>query len=84
MAKIFKGQDGYEFVHLGRIGMQLVNEFQRHHPRLCTPTNDPTCRLIRFGSNQQNIQLDQLVRAVLERDPEIPWKPKPPSKARAL
>jgi hypothetical protein len=83
MARVFKGRDGYEFINLGRAGMSLVNEFQRHYPRICAPTQEPDFRFIRFGSHEENLQLEKLVADVLERDPEVPWKPKPFSKARA-
>ena len=84
MARVFRNHDGYEFVHLGRIGMQLVNEFQRHHPRMCKPTQEPEFRSIRFGADEENIRLEKLVADVLERDPEISWIPKPLSKSRGL
>jgi hypothetical protein len=82
MARVFRHPEGYQFVHLTKIGMQLVNEFQRHHPRLCMPTPEPETRFIRFGSAEQTLQLGMLVTEVLARDPEIEWQPKPLSKAR--
>ena len=83
MARVFKAKDGYEFVHLSRIGMRLVNEFQRHNPNLCKPTEQPDYRYIRCGSQEQNRLLETLVVEVLQRDPEIQWKPSPSPKMRA-
>ena len=82
MARVFQLSTGYEFVHLSRVGMQLVNEFQRLHPHLCNPSLEPDFRFIRFGSPEENSLLDKLVADVLARDPEILWKPGPLSKSR--
>ena len=63
--------------------MRLVNEFQRHHPPLCKPSQQPDFRFIRVGSQEQNLQLEKLIADVLTLDCETQPKPKPLSKARA-
>ena len=72
MAKVIKRSNGYEFVGLSRIGMQIVNEFQRQHPSLCEPTSEPEYRFIRHGSSEENIQLGRLAVRVLANDPDRP------------
>jgi len=72
MAKVIKRSNGYEFVGLSKIGMRLVNKFQRKHPSLCEPTSEPTCRFIREGSKEESIQLGRLAVQVLANDPDRP------------
>ena len=71
MAKVIRVPDGYEFVGLSRIGMRLVNEFQRHHPLLCKPSQEPDFRFIRLGSPEQNLRLERLIAEVRAKDPEL-------------
>ena len=78
MARVFRVPDGYQFVRLSSIGKQLVNEFQRHHPKLVEPVEEPGSRFIHLGSAEQNLELEELVANVLKRDPESVWEPKPP------
>ena len=56
--------------------MRLVNEFQRQHPLLCVPSEEPDHRFIHLGSPGQTLLLEELVVAVRARDPD----PKPPPK----
>jgi hypothetical protein len=78
MAKVARVSNGYEFSGMSRIGMRLVNEFQRYHPELCKPSSDPSYRYVHLGAAEQNLLLEQLVADVRARDPETP----PPSKTR--
>jgi hypothetical protein len=80
MAKVIKTSGGYEFSGLSRIGMRLVNEFQRYHPELCMPSSNPVYRFIHLGSTEQNVLLGKLAADVRARDPEIT---PPPFKTRA-
>ena len=75
MARVIKLSTGYEFSGLSASGMRLVNEFQRNHPQLCTPSPEPTYRFIRYGSSQQNLQLEKLAADVETRDADV--KPPP-------
>jgi hypothetical protein len=72
MAKVIKRSNGYEFVGLSTIGMQIVNEFQKQHPSLCEPTSEPNYRFIREGSPEERVQLGRLAVQVLAKDPDRP------------
>ena len=72
MAKVIKRSNGYEFVGLSRVGMRIVNEFQRQHPSLCEPTSEPDYRFIREGSSEESGQLERLAVQVLAHDPDKP------------
>ena len=82
MAKIVRVPNGYVLAGLTKIGMRLVNEFQRYHPLLCKPAQQPDLRFIRVGSLEQNLQLEKLIANILSLDRENQPKPKPFSKAR--
>ena len=71
MAKVTENSAGYEFAGLSTVGMRLVNEFQRYHPELCTPSSNPSYRYIRLGSSEQNVPLGKLVADVRARDPDV-------------
>jgi hypothetical protein len=78
MSKVIRCANGYEFTGLSAVGMRLVNEFQRFHPELCTPSSEPSYRFIRQGSLEQNLMLGKLVADVRTQDPETrpaPFKP---------
>ena len=70
MAKVSKISNGYEFAGLSTVGMQLVHEFQRHHPLLCVPSSLPDYRFIRLGSPEQNRLLGKLIARVIVEDPD--------------
>jgi len=80
MAKVTRVPNGYEFSGLSRIGMRLVNEFQRQFPLLCAPTPEPDFRFIHVGSPEQTRLLEKLVAEVRRLDPE---PTSPPFKRRA-
>jgi hypothetical protein len=71
VAKVSKNSAGYEFAGLSAVGMRLVNELQRCHPELCTPSSNPSYRYIRLGSPEQNVLLEKLVADVRARDPDV-------------
>lgn len=70
MAKVYKTAGGYQFAGLSTTGMRLVNEFQRHYPHLCEPTQEPNLRFVRLGSPEQNLKLGKLIADVRAHDPE--------------
>jgi hypothetical protein len=70
MSRVVAVAAGYEFLELGAIGRRLVNEFQRQHPHLCHPSNDPSYRYIRRGLPKENLRLQKLVDEVRARDQE--------------
>ena len=70
MATVTRNSAGFEFVGLSSVGMHLVNEFQRYHPELCVPSQNPNYRFIRHGSLEQNVELGKLIADVRARDPE--------------
>ena len=73
MAKVFRIPGGYEFVRLSLVGRRLVNEFQRHFPKLCKPAEEPDSRYVRLGSPKQNREIEKLVSEVVLRDPDSKW-----------
>lgn len=72
MAKVIKRSNGYEFVGLSTVGMQIVNEFQRQHPSLCEPTSEPDYRFIREGSREESTPASQ-EDEVLSSSPSTPF-----------
>ena len=70
MSRVVAVAAGYEFLELGAIGRRLVNEFQRQHPHLCHPSDDPSYRYIRRGLPKENLRLQKLVDEVRARDQE--------------
>ena len=78
MAKVFRVSGGYEFTALSAVGMRLVNEFQRHYPHMCQPSQQPDFRFIRLGSDEENLHLGRLISDVRAHDPEHQPKPRTP------
>jgi len=70
MSRVVAVAEGYEFLELGATGRRLVNEFQRQHPHLCHPSDDPSYRYIRRGLPKENLRLQKLVDDVRARDQE--------------
>jgi hypothetical protein len=61
MSRVVAVAAGYEFLELDAIRRRLVNEFQRQHPHLCHPSDDPSYRYIRRGLPKENARLQKLV-----------------------
>jgi hypothetical protein len=70
MSRVVAVAAGYEFLELDAIRRRLVNEFQRQHPHLCHPSDDPSYRYIRRGLPKENARLQKLVEDVRARDQE--------------
>ena len=70
MAQVANLSTGYAFTNLRAVGRRLLNEFQRHHPRLCRPSPELSYRYVRSGSPEENSLIRQLIADVIAGDPE--------------
>lgn len=70
MAKIKQHAQSFQFTELSAVGAELINEFERHHSKMCKFSPVPTQRTVEWTTPEEREMLMRLAKQVEVQDPE--------------